>query len=453
MDCGGKAAFALRASPPGTALSRRSLLAGAGGAAAASLVPRGAKAASTRRRYAIIGTGWRGSGMWGEDLVKSYADVLDFVGLCDANPKRAEAARRRMGVSCPTFTSFDEMCDRTKPELLTVTTVDATHAGYIVKALDRGLDVLTEKPMVTDEEQCQAVLEAERRNNRKITVTFNYRYAPKHQRIKEVLLSGALGRLISVDFHWYLDIQHGADYFRRWHALRNKSGTLYVHKASHHFDLVNWWLGADPVEVSAAAGLENYGKNGPFRASTCRACPHKQDCRFYEDITKDPVLVALYVGCESADGYHRDACVYRNEIDIYDTMSALVRYTNGVRMTYSLNAFLPYEGYAISFNGEKGRLDVRDFERQPWPVEHETDIFLTKSFGKRERIDVPKVDGGHGGGDDRLRDLIFRHTDLPSYMHLPDSRAGAMACLTGIAARKSVEQGGRPIKIADLVRI
>src|SRR5262245_27904181 len=93
--------------------SRRRLLAGAGGIAAASMVAAGPAAGATRkRRYAVIGTGWRGSGMWGTDLVKRYADVLDFVGLCDINPKRAEAARKRMGVSCPTFTSFDEMCDR-----------------------------------------------------------------------------------------------------------------------------------------------------------------------------------------------------------------------------------------------------------------------------------------------------------------------------------------------------
>jgi predicted dehydrogenase len=446
------------ASNPPRPISRRSLIAGAGGLTVASMLgavsaASAAPAPGARRRYAIVGTGWRGSGMWGADVAQRYGDVLEFVGLCDINPKRAAAARRRIGVTCPTFTSFDEMLDKTRPELLTVTTVDAYHADYIVKALDRGIDVLTEKPMVIDERQCQAVLDAEARNKRKLTVTFNYRYAPKHQRIKEVLLSGVLGRLISVDFHWYLDVHHGADYFRRWHALRAKSGTLLLHKASHHFDLMNWWLAADPVEVQASGSLRNYGKNGAFRAVCCRGCPHQKDCRFYTDITKDPVLVSLYAECESADGYRRDACVYRPEIDIYDTMSAVVKYSNDVTMSYSLNAFLPYEGYAVSFNGEKGRLDVRDYERQPWPVERETDINVTHSFGARERIDVPKVEGGHGGGDDRLRDLIFRKTALPDYMRLPDSRAGAMACLTGVAARKSIEQAGRPVKVADLVRI
>jgi len=440
-------------------ISRRTVVAGAGGVAAASLLagPSSVLAdpapAGKRRRYAIIGTGWRGSGMWGVDLAKRYGDLLEFVGLCDPNPKRAAAARARIGVDCPTYTTFDELVDKARPELLTVTTVDATHSGYIVKALDRGIDVLTEKPMVTDEKQCQAVLDAEKRNKRSIVVTFNYRFAPKHQKIKEVLLSGAIGRVLSVDFHWYLDTSHGADYFRRWHAYRANSGTLLVHKASHHFDLMNWWLDADPTEVMASGTLRNYGKNGPFRGVTCRGCAHQAKCGYYHDMTKEPVLMALYAACESVDGYHRDACVYREDIDIYDTMSAVVKYSNDVSMSYSLNAFLPYEGYAVSFNGDKGRLDVRDYERQPWPVERETDIFVTRSFGKRERIDVPKAVGDHGGGDDRLRDIIFRKIDVPPYMRLPDSRAGAMACLTGIAARKSIEGGGRPVRIRDLVRI
>ena len=441
-------------------LSRRTLIAGAGGATAASLLPAAPSARAAgggggkRRRYAVIGTGHRGSGMWGRGLLERYSDVVELVGLCDANGKRAAAARARIGSDCPTFTSFDELCDKARPELLAVTTVDATHADYIVRALDRGIDVLTEKPMVTDEKQCQAVLDAEKRNRRNIVVTFNYRFAPKHEKVKEILLSGTLGRVISVDFAWYLDVKHGADYFRRWHGLRAKSGTLLVHKATHHFDLMNWWLGADPVQVTASGALRTYGKNGTFRSTHCRACPHKGKCSFYEDMTKDPVKMALYAACESEDGYHRDGCVFRPEIDIYDTMSAVVRYSNDVTMSYSLDAFLPYEGHAVSFNCEKGRLDVRDYERQPWTVEHETEIFVTRSFGKRERVDVPKIAGGHGGGDDRMRDIIFRsNTGVPAHLRLPGSRAGALACLTGIAARRSIEQGGRPVRIDELVRI
>ena len=72
-------------------------------------------------------------------------------------------------------------------------------------------------------------------------------------------------------------------------------------------------------------------------------------------------------------------------------MSAIVKYSNGANMTYSLNAHEPIEGYRLAFNGTKGRLDIRDYERQPWPVEEQTEMYLTKAFGKREKIDVPEV--------------------------------------------------------------
>ncbi|HEX6623560.1 MAG TPA: Gfo/Idh/MocA family oxidoreductase, partial [Pyrinomonadaceae bacterium] len=414
--------------------SRRTFVKAAGGAAAATIVsasPALASVTSQRRRYAIVGTGGRAIGMWGRDLVQKYSDVLEFVGLCDINHKRVAVAKESIGAACPTFTNFDEMMDKARPDLLMVTTVDGFHRDYIVKGLERGADVMTEKPMVIDAGQCQDVLDAEKKVNKKIVVTFNYRYAPKHQKIKEILMSGEIGNVTSVDFSWFLDVRHGADYFRRWHRLKSKGGSLWVHKATHHFDLVNWWLAADPVEVVAHGDLNVYGRANDFRHTHCRPCPHKAKCPFYFDITKVPSMMKLYVACEDVDNYHRDGCVFREDVDIYDTMSALVKYSNNVTMNYSLNAYLPIEGYRLTFDGEKGRLEVRDYERQPWQVAEETEMYVTKSFGKREKITVQNAEGGHGGGDDRLRDLIFRNAQAPEHMRLPDSRAGAMSCLTG----------------------
>ena len=437
-------------------VSRRTFVKTAGTAAIASAVLTDSSlarvSAPAKRRYAIVGTGDRSITMWGKPLLERYSEQLEFVGLCDINPKRVEVAKKMLGVSCPTFTNFDQMCDQVKPDLLMVTTVDGFHGNYIVRGLDRRLDVMTEKPMVIDEKQCQAVLDAEQRNKKKIVVTFNYRYAPKHQKIKEILMSGEIGRVISVDFSWYLDVYHGADYFRRWHRLKSKGGSLWVHKASHHFDLINWWLDADPVEVSARAGLEVYGRNGAMRATNCRSCPHTANCKFFYDMKKNATRMELYASCEDVDGYYRDGCVFREDIDIYDTMSAVVKYSSGVHMSYSLNAFMPIEGYRLAFNGEKGRLEVRDFERQPWPTERQTEMQLIKSFGQRELIDIANIAGGHSGGDSRMQDVIFKKPDVPAHMRLPDSRAGALSCLTGIAARKSVELK-RPIRISELVKL
>jgi len=391
--------------------------------------------------------------MWGKDIFDRYAAEIEFVGLCDKNGKRAEAAKKLIGASCPTFTDFDALLTNAKPDVLVVTTMDSTHHQFITRALSKGIDVITEKPMVTEASQCQAVLDAEKSYSRKITVAFNYRFAPKHQKIKEILSSGEIGKITSVDFSWYLDTSHGADYFRRWHRLKSGGGSLWVHKATHHFDLVNWWLAADPVEVTAYGSLNVYGKNGAVRHTNCRPCPHKSACPFYFDLTKDARLMKLYAECEDVDGYTRDGCVFKQDIDIYDTMSAVVKYSTGVSMSYSLNASMPIEGYRIAFNGTKGRLEVRDYERQPWPETLQSEIYLIRNFsGKRERIDIPDVEGGHSGGDDRLRDTIFKKTVFSEHLRLPDSRAGAMSCLTGIAARTSIEQK-RPITIGELVKI
>lgn len=436
-------------------INRRDFVKAAGLAAASVLLPNlsPVSAMTAKKRYAIVGTGHRATSMWGVDLAKRYPNELEFVGLCDKNPKRAEAAKKLIGVESPTFTNFDEMLAKVKPDVLMVTTVDSTHHQFIINALSKGINVITEKPMVTEAAQCQAVLDAEKKHNKNITVAFNYRYAPKHEKIKQIIQSGEIGDVTSVDFAWYLDTSHGADYFRRWHRLKSGGGSLWVHKATHHFDLINWWLAADPVEVSAAGKLNVYGKNGAFRHSNCRPCPHKAKCPFYWDMTKDARLMKLYAEAEDVDGYTRDGCVFKEDIDIYDTMSAVVKYSNGVSMSYSLNAAMPYEGYQLSFNGTKGRLDVRDFERQPWEVPEQSVAYITKSFaGKREKIEMPQVKGGHSGGDDRLRDVIFKNASVPDYLKLPSARAGAMSCLTGIAARTSIEQN-RPIKLNELVKI
>ncbi|HET7745754.1 MAG TPA: Gfo/Idh/MocA family oxidoreductase [Vicinamibacteria bacterium] len=432
--------------------SRRAFVKAAGAAAAALSLGPAAAAQPRRLRYALVGTGQRGTSMWGAQVLARYADRVEFVGLADRNPLRLETARKMLGLSCPTFTSFEKMLDEARPDLVAVNTIDAYHADCIEPALGRGVRVVTEKPMVIDEQQCARVLAAEKKAGGGLVVAMNYRYTPMHTQVKEVLLSGELGRVISVDFDWYLDVDHGADYFRRWHRLKSQGGSLWVHKASHHFDLVNWWLGADPVEVYARGSLEIYGRKGPFRFTHCRPCPHKARCDFHTDITKDPRKVQLYVNAESADGYHRDGCVYREDVDIHDTMAATVTYSSGVHMSYSLNAFMPFEGHRVAFNCEKGRLEVRHFDTQPWQKEESVEFHVTPSRGQRREVPSPIPPGGHWGGDPILLDTIFAGAERPPHLRLPDGRAGAFSCLVGIAAFKSVEER-RPVRIEELVRL
>lgn len=427
-----------------------------------------------QKRIALVGAGIRGTTLWGKNLVENYGKEVRFVGLCDINPGRLVHGLRYTGMQCPTFADFDEMMQRTVPEWVIVTTVDNTHHEFIIKAMEAGANVITEKPMTTTAEKCQAILDAQKRTGKEVLVTFNYRHQPHSTAIKQLLHDKRLGRVTSVDFNWYLNVYHGASYFRRWHGYVEKGGSLWVHKATHHFDLLNWWIGADPVEVTAYGALEHYGKNGPFRGKNCRSCAHKKDCRYYWDITKEPFLMDLYAKNEKYDGYLRDGCVYREGIDIWDKMSAQILYDNGVIVNYSLTTYSPYEGWRIAFNGENGRLDSwqdipyqkgeyseaeqEDLHAAEMAIGQEEaptefhEIIVHDNFSRNyESIKVPKYRYGHGGGDKRMLDYLFVNPDAADPLgHMAGTRDGALSILVGIAARKSIAER-RAVRLDELV--
>jgi predicted dehydrogenase len=401
-----------------------------------------------KKRVALIGTGSRGTSMWGKDVIKDYSDYVEYVGLCDINPGRLEAAKNYMGATCKTFTDFEIMMKEVKPDVLIVTVNDYLHDKYIIRGLDLGCDVISEKPMTTDEVKCQAILDAEKRSGKKLTVTFNYRYSPHRSKIWELIRNGEIGEITSVDFHWYLDTSHGADYFRRWHRKREYSGSLWLHKASHHFDLLNWWIDSEPEEVFALGNLEFYGKNGKQRGVNCRSCQHKDNCDFFWDVDANPYYKMLYTDNEKYDGYLRDGCVFKEDIDIFDKMTASIKYANGVQVAYSVVTYAPYEGYRIAFNGTKGRIDAWIQEKNPTYEADYDEIMITHNFGKRDYIRIAKGEG-HGGGDKILHDHIFKSNQADPFKQAAGVRDGAFAILIGIAARKSCDSG-KPIKIADL---
>ena len=426
--------------------------------AAASVLPMGLsfagnhKLSTKKLRVALVGTGGRGSSTWGKDLVDSYGDYVEMVGLCDNNYKRLAVAKKRIGADVKTYDAkdFDLMIKETKPDSVIVTTVDSKHEKYIERAMELGCNVITEKPVATEADQCQRIIDAEKRTGQKVDVTFNVRYMMESDAIKKIILSGDLGNIISIDFQEYLDVNHGASYYRRWHGKIKNSGSLLVHKASHHFDMVNWLIDAEPIEVKATGRLAYYGKNNPYRARNCRTCTFKEKCKFYWDMTKSKNSMELYGNCEDVDGYLRDGCIWDNEIDSYDTSAVEVLYDNGTILNYSMNAFMPYEGQRISLTGEKGRLDVRIFARQPWETEHSIELRLSKNFGESKTWGITPPKGGHGGADYKLKDMIFK-TDQPDPLKKrAGSRAGILSSLIGVAARHSIETGDK-IDISELI--
>jgi predicted dehydrogenase len=427
---------------------------------------------SARKRYAIVGLGGRHR-MFRQAITETYTETAELVALCDLNPGRVDLAQTEAAEEgspdVPGFAAddFDAMIEQTRPDAVVVTVRDCFHDEYICRAMEAGCDVITEKPMTTDEQKCRRILDTQKKTGQRCTVSFNYRYSPPRSQIKKMLMEGVIGNVLSVDFQWMLNIRHGADYYRRWHRNKVNSGGLMVHKATHHFDLVNWWLSTVPTRVQASGGRQFYTPQTgdryglANRSDRCHTCPEIDRCPFSLKLAENETLKALYLDNEQHDGYYRDRCVWSGDIDIEDTMNVLVDYATGARLCYSLNSFMPWEGFLISFNGTKGRIEHKCQESVyvngdgSVPGELQAEGSWTRvypHFDPAYEVDLWTGTGGHGGGDPVMLADIFEAKNQPAdpYLRAADQRGGAFSILTGIAANHSMAEN-RPVTIEELV--
>jgi len=423
-----------------------------------------------KKRYVQVGVGGR-SRMYTKAITDMYKDTSELVAICDINPGRMELLRKELAQEygdVPAYHAddFDKMIEETRPDTVIVTTKDCFHDVYIVRAMELGCDAITEKPMTTTAEKCQRIVDTATRTGKRVRVTFNYRYSPARSQVKELLMQGTIGRILSVDFHWMLNTRHGADYYRRWHRNKANSGGLMVHKATHHFDLVNWWISSRPVQVFAAGKREfytpqmarQYGLEG--HGERCLTCKLTDKCQFFLDIKAHEGIRRLYLDQEHHDGYFRDRCVFSEQIDIEDSMNLVVRYLNDVIMSYSLNSFCPWEGYRIAFNGNKGRLEHQmvesvyisgDGTTPGQTIQKGTHIQVFPHFQEPYTVEIKTGKGGHGGGDQPLLVDLFSGDPPEDPLKRAASFAeGAWSILTGIAANRSFETG-HPVQVDELV--
>lgn len=412
-------------------------------------------------KIAIVGCGSRHQ-MFRRAVTETYAARHELVGLCDNNPKRlalaAEAVPHRDGNGIPTYLAedFDRLMAEQKPDAVIVSTPDYLHGDYIVRALEAGSDVICEKPLTIDLQTLKRIFDAQARTGRKVTVTFNYRYAPARTQIHDLLSSGIIGEITAVQFSWYLDRVHGADYFRRWHRQKSGSGGLLVHKSTHHFDLLNWWLDARPREVFASGqrafyrpetaaklGLTDYGPR-------CAHCLQSERCDYRLDLDADDNLRQLYREAEEEDGYFRDQCIFDPAIGIEDTMQVHIRYDRGITANYTLTAYAPWEGLEVEFHGTKGTLRHRHVEAHGilgGKGAHEGVEQMTTTLHlagqEPQAVVVTEGSGPHGGADPIMLGYIFAPDTMPleTRGRASDHRAGAWSILTGVAANESILTG------------
>ncbi len=434
---------------------------------------------TSHRRYVVVGAGHRVQ-MYLDAIVGPHRDDAELVGILEPNPGRLAVHTNALAAAGLDVTSIvtgqpedlEQVIADTRADRVIITSPDFTHADLIVRSLDAGADVVVEKPLTIDPDSTRAIAQAVDRTGRQVVVTHNYRYSPRNSGLKELIKNGAIGTPLSVTFEWVLDTAHGADYFRRWHKDKTKSGGLLIHKASHHFDLVNWLIADAPVQVYARGGVRFYGAEN----AEARGMPSRPDRGTHDgphtpwelDLRRDPRLRALYLDNESHDGYRRDQDVFGSGITAEDNLAVIVDYQSGATLSYSLNAHSPWEGYRIYVNGTEGRAELEVVERAAVLTDADGNVVLDPSAqpessvrtgGQRltlqrhweaaQDVEIVDGEGGHGGGDALLLADVFRGAG-EDWLERPSSWVdGVRSIAVGMAGNESLRTG-LPVTIADL---
>lgn len=434
---------------------------------------------NTKRRYVVVGTGSRVQ-MYLGAITGDHREQAELVGLIEVNPGRLALHRSRLekvGADVQDAATggpdeLERVIAETGADRMIITSPDYTHAGFIVRGLEAGVDVVVEKPITIDPESARAIADAVARTGRKVVVTHNYRYSPRNSALKEVIKNGSIGRPLSVTFEWVLDTAHGADYFRRWHRDKANSGGLLIHKASHHFDLINWLLADDPVQVYARGGVRFYGAENAAE----RGLPDRPERGTHDgphspwelDLREDPGLRELYLDNESYDGYRRDQDVFGPGVSTEDNLALIVDYRHGATLSYSLNAHSPWEGYRIYVNGTEGRAELEVIERAAVLTDADGRLIVdpsaqpaseVRSGGERltlqrhweaaQEIKIEDGEGGHGGGDALLLADVFIGPGDDWLERPSDWVDGIRSISVGMAGNVSLATG-RPVRIDDL---
>lgn len=426
-----------------------------------------------KKKYVQVGVGGRARFFY-EAIASKYKDTCEIVGICDISQTRMDFTNRVLTETYKqdpaktySYKNFEKMLDECKPDYVIVTTVDRSHDHYIITSMEKGYDVITEKPMTIDEEKAQAIIDCQKRTGRELRVTFNYRYAPHNTKIRELIRDGIIGDVFSIHFEWLLNTDHGADYFRRWHRNKHNSGGLMVHKSTHHFDLVNFWIDSRPKKVFAFGDLNFYGmanaeKRGEMNHSYSRYYGNEQarDDPFAIDLNSSEELKGLYLDAEKDSGYIRDRNVFSDDVSIEDTMGVTVKYESGTILTYSLNAYMPWEGFNIALNGSKGRIEMRVKEHTYINAGGDKEnegglelyqIMVYPMFKESYEVPIEIEEGGHGGGDPRLLEDLFGNPEPDEFKRAASHIDGALSVLTGVAANKSIVSG-QAVDVNSLVK-
>ena len=416
----------------------------------------------------IAGAGGRGRITYAP-YAKKFPEQMRLIAAADRIPERLEEMRQEYGLEqdkC--FSSVEEMFAQPRlADMAFICTQDADHVRHACLALDKGYDVLLEKPVSADIAQCRQLLDKAEKLGRSVTVCHVLRYAPFYQKLKSLLEEGALGEIISIQASENVGYWHQAHSFVRGNWRRSgDTSPMILAKCCHDMDLLVWLTGSRCRRISSMGAQSFFRQeNAPQGAPDycMEGCPVKDQCPYdAEKIYVTDTLTgydtngagwmqrAVYGGTDreglraalGTSPYGR--CVFRCDNDVVDNQSVTMEMESGVTISFHMCGLNQRNYRTIHIMGTGGDISG--------DLEEET--LVLNRFGKEPeviRMNVEETISGHGGGDYRMLADMFRARSQGQGT-LTSLRQSLESHYMAMAAESSRLAGGRLVDVDEFVR-
>ena len=411
---------------------------------------------------AIIGCGGRGADSYGY-LINLDKEHFKIVALCDLRQEWLENAGKTFDVPAENqFLTEEEFFQEKRADILLVTTPDNCHVRQATKAFELGYDILLEKPITDNREECEALLAAQKKAGKKALVCHVLRYAPAFLKVKEVLESGKIGRLVAIDALERVGSGHQAHSFVRGNWRNRKDGApMILAKCCHDFDLLQYYVGSKCKNISSIGDLTFFKEeNAPAgSAKRCIDCAVEKDCPYsakhlyiqnwknngcpndgwpYNILASAPVTEEKLMKAVTEGPYGR--CVFHCDNNVVDHQQTIMTFENGVKATLTMTGFTYDGGRRYSFYCTLGQMVLDETEGK---------IFIGRYEQDPEIIDINAISEkgyAHGGGDHGLVKQLYAMLagNAEQTTSLEES---VESHLMAIAAEESRLQGGKLVEV------
>lgn len=371
-------------------------------------------------RIGLIGPGMRLRMVVSGMLGSAPAGSIRVIAAYDPEPLSHASLRKELGYNFDQSSSEEDLARRPDIDWIFIGSWNCFHARQAIAALEAGKNVFCEKPLATSLGDCIAIRNAAQRSGRVFAFGLVLRYSPFYSKLRELLASGLLGKIVSLEFNETLHFGHGGYIFGDWRRLQENAGSHILEKCCHDINLVNWMVESVPIRVASFGGRDVFVPENAGRI---------------EEIGPGKDGLPAYQGWLNPNAEHSNP--FTSGADICDNQVAILEYANGVRATFHTNCHAAIPERRMYILGSRGalRADMISGRIEFAPIGYNSDVELVNTG----------VRGGHGGGDDFMARSLAR-TLLHGEPPLASVREGMCSAIAAFGINQAQSEG----RVVDL---